>query len=121
MVQILPKRSGDAKPLNPPNGSVFLKILQPLTSSRFPVSSLFQNIPPAAFGGAERDLRVEGLVGFRSSERRWSNISTQAINISLLPERKPPVDSVRRQSLLQVFTQSIFSQVRHLVDGSDPA
>ena len=29
-------------------------------------------------------LRAEGLVGFRSSERRWSNISTRAINISLL-------------------------------------
>src|SRR5882724_651773 len=29
-------------------------------------------------------LRAEGLVGFRSSERRRSSISTRAINISLL-------------------------------------
>ena len=26
------------------------------------------------FGGAEGSLRAEGLVGFRSSESRWSNI-----------------------------------------------
>src|SRR5258705_12832624 len=55
--------------------------------------------PPAAFGGAEMCLRAEGLVGFRSSERRWSNISTWAINISLLrsenlPSRKSPVDQL---------------------------
>src|SRR5258705_10639895 len=44
-------------------------------------------------------LRAEGLVGFRSSERRWSNISTRAINISLLrsenrPSRKSLVDQL---------------------------
>ncbi len=27
--------------------------------------------PPAAFGGAELFSRAEGLVAFRSSERRW--------------------------------------------------
>src|SRR5258705_3768339 len=55
--------------------------------------------PPAAFGGAEMCLRAEGLVGFRSSERCWSNISTRAINISLLrsenrPSRKSLVDQL---------------------------
>src|SRR5258705_5784142 len=55
--------------------------------------------PPAAFGGAEMCLRAEGLVGFRSSERRWSNTSTRAINISLLrsenrPSRKSLVDQL---------------------------
>jgi hypothetical protein len=41
--------------------------------------------PPAAFGGAELYSYVEALVAFRSSERRCSGISTQAINISPLP------------------------------------
>src|SRR5258705_7698303 len=55
--------------------------------------------PPAAFGRAEMCLRAEGLVGFRSSERRWSNISTRTINISLLrtenrPARKSLVDQL---------------------------
>src|SRR5258705_10762262 len=72
--------------------------------------------PPAAFGGAEMCLRAEGLVGFRSSERRWSNISTRAINISLLRSENRAVEeiacrSVRRQTFRAVSPQSIFSQL----------
>src|SRR5882724_1819621 len=33
---------------------------------------------------------TQGLVEFRSSERRWSNISTRAINISLLRSKNRP-------------------------------
>src|SRR5258705_11466061 len=76
--------------------------------------------PPAALGGAEMCLRAEGLVGFRSSERRWSNISPGAINISLLPSenrpsRKSLVDQFGRQTFRAVSPQSIFSQLLPLV------
>src|SRR5258708_4330306 len=47
---------------------------------------------------------LEGLVGFRSSERRWSNISTRAINISLLRSKNRPA----RKSLADQLGAKLF-------------
>src|SRR5258705_13669475 len=47
---------------------------------------------------------LEGLVGFRSSERRWSNISTRAINISLLRSENRP----SRKSLVDLLGAKLF-------------
>jgi len=56
-------------------------------------------------------LRAEGLVGFRSSERRRSSISTRAINISLLRSENRFVAQLGAKlfgsfSLNQFFTTS---------------
>ena len=49
-------------------------------------------------------LRAQGLVEFRSSERRWSNISTRAINISLVrSENRPSRKSLEDQLGAKLF------------------
>src|SRR5258705_13191898 len=57
---------------------------------------------------------LEGPVGFRSSERRWSNISTRAINISLLrSENRPSRKSLEDQLGAKLFGPFPLNQFFH--------